>query len=99
MQYKRRPKTVEAKQWFPPGHPDHVGIEGITQGYVPGFKASARDRQYNNYVPDYYFLDTERGKVLVRSGDFIVTDEHGNRFPLAPEQFEDSYSANLLTNV
>lgn len=80
--YRKKPVIIEAEQWFP-----GIKIENVEHSVKKlGCDISFRDLYGENYA----LLDTGDGRVLIESGDWIIT-ECKKKYPCKPDIFEKTY--------
>ena len=74
--FRKRPVTVEAEQWWPPGHSQHVPIAGVEKG-------PREDQPYG--------IATLCGFEVVSPGDWVVKDEMGYVLLFDHHNFSQSF--------
>ena len=62
MKFRKKPEIVDAVQWWPPGHSQHVPIEGVEKG-------PREDQPFG--------IATIIGWMGVQPGDWVVTHPVG----------------------
>lgn len=86
--YRKKPVVIEAEQY-------KEGMEdGSEERYIDhnhpnrtfGIKVSEKDTPV--LVP---YIDTLEGKLLITKGDWIITGVKGERYPIKPDIFEETY--------
>ena len=86
--YRKKPVVIEAEQY-------KGGMEdGFEERYIDhnhpnrtfGIKVSEKDTPV--LVP---YIDTLEGKLLITKGDWIITGIQGERYPIKPDIFEETY--------
>ena len=79
--YRRKPVIVEAAQFDPTKQPWPEGVREIHKGW----KAPHDD------PPRYNFIRPGAMVGAIRPGDWIVTNQTGERYVVLQEYFEDTY--------
>ena len=88
MKYRNKPIVIEAEQY-------KEGMEdGFEERYIDhnhpnrtfGIKVSEKDTPVQ--VP---FIETLEGRHLITKGDWIITRIQGERYPIKPNIFEETY--------
>ena len=77
--YKKKPVTINAKQWFK--HGDH-------------YKVLRYSKLSLAYHPEYIkcgYIETLEGSMHVVPGDWIITGIKGEHYPCKPDIFEETY--------
>mgnify|MGYP007122132693 FL=1 len=78
MKFTRRPESIEAVQWFPPGHEKHTPIKGVERG--------PREDQ------PWGFVNVNRVFVAVEPGDWVELNADGvARFKWTPRTLAAMY--------
>jgi hypothetical protein len=86
-QYRSKPKTVEAVQWFPDKD-------------VPGvFREDPNDHSRQVYEPEpapaevrYFVVTIHRQRAYLDPGDYVITEPDGiHHYPCRPDIFEEKY--------
>ena len=82
--FRKRPIEVEAVQWWPPGHSQHVPIEGVEKG----------PREDHPYC-----IVTRRGLGVVSPGDWVVKDEMGDVLLFDHDNFLQAFEEVVEASV
>ena len=86
--YRKKPVVIEAVQ-YTEGMEDGFEERYIDHNHPPrtfGIKVSEKDTPV--LVP---YIDTLEGKLLITKGDWIITGIQGERYPIKPDIFEETY--------
>jgi hypothetical protein len=80
--FRKKPKVVEACQWFPGKH-----VEGVTVVHDGGINAEG------TFFPAHAFVTTIHGeRASVVAGDYIVKEPDGvHYYPVKPDIFEKDH--------
>lgn len=94
LYYRKKPIIVEAHQWFPAqqeaGKPRRMESYGVR--YCPPNRVDlSATRGITIDRPGRYVMDTLSAVVDVAPGDWIIDCLNGERYPVKPEFFEQSY--------
>ena len=106
MKYRKKPVVVEASQWFVNGdHPEDgsamiEGKEGSfrTEGKVVlYYRSMIQDgkkecRKCGKTMNVHGWIDTAEGGHTVCPGDWIITGVKGDRYPVKPDIFSETYA-------
>jgi hypothetical protein len=106
-QFRKRPVTVQADQWFRNGdHPDDNvrwvntddgPIPFLSEGEIvryyrtPGLDGQTCCRRCGVIMHDHGWIDTLEGGHIVCPGDWIITGTAGERYPVKPAIFAETY--------
>lgn len=86
--YRKRPIVVTAVQWFPYGAP----VDGVIWPVPPTDLTLLGELGESIDDPSGLgLIRTMEGPFIVRPGDFIVTGVKGERWPIKPDIFAQSY--------
>ena len=106
MKYRKKPVVIEASQWFENGDHPEDGTAMI-EGKEGSFRAEGEVvRRYRSLVEDgkeecrrcgktmnvHGWIDTLEGGHTVCPGDWIVTGIKGERYPVNPDIFSETYT-------
>jgi hypothetical protein len=80
-QYRRRPLVIEASQWH--GWEEGPNDLGVTR--YPHGTLWREDR--------HGWISTIGGGHLVSPGDWIITDDRGEKYPVKNDVFHNTYEA------
>jgi hypothetical protein len=83
MKFKKIPVIIDAEQWFPNKHVNGVEFPILTPG---GY-------QVRGYIGQGLLKHHGAAIAYINSGDWIITDEHNNKFSCAPDIFDKTYKA------
>ena len=86
--YRKKPVVIEAEQ-YKEGMEDGFEERYIDHNYPNqtfGIQASVKDTAVQ--VP---YIKTLEGKLLITKGDWIITGIPGERYPIKPDIFEETY--------
>ena len=82
--YRKKPVVVEAEQWFP-----YLEMKAVV---YPVYSGPWEVPWHDVHGDDCGLLDTlEEGFMVVTAGDWIVTGVAGERYPVKPDVFEQTY--------
>jgi len=93
--FRKKPIVIEAEQWFPDRKIEGVIRESDSDaplnfidqyGDTRPFRGT--DRDVENRVG---LIQTLKGFHVVRSGDWVITDVNGEKYPCKPDIFEATY--------
>jgi hypothetical protein len=94
VQYRKKPITIEAYQFFP-GMLDHPGVRHIPAHEVNYSKKDADGKEIGRGIiheaPDRYVCDTLEGQLYVTAGDWIIKGVKGEYYPCKPDIFAATY--------
>lgn len=76
MKFRKKPVVVDAVQWWPPGHSQHVPIGGVERG-------PREDQPWGVMTLD--------GFMVASPGDWIITGEKGEKYPCKHDVFVLTY--------
>ena len=76
MKFRKKPEIVDAVQWWPPGHSQHVPIEGVDKG-------PREDHAWG--------IATLEGFMVASPGDWIITGVKGEKYPCKHDIFVATY--------
>lgn len=82
--YRKKPIVIEAFKY-------QLGMEdGFQRDYDPYMCACCQDSCHGckNYKP---YINTLEGKLYISPGDYIVIGINGERYPVKPDIFEQTY--------
>ena len=79
QKYRRKPVDVEAEQFHPNNKPWPKGVREIKPSWKAKPDASVR----------YSFIGT--GACAIRPGDWVVTNQTGERYVVSEESFPKTY--------
>lgn len=98
QKFRKKPVVIEAQQWWPPGDQRHDPSMLV---YRKGASANPPDlRQVGDLYQfsrvrgmgdDIFMIRTPGGSLKVFPGDWIITDEKGEKSPCSPGVFEATY--------
>jgi hypothetical protein len=74
--YRKKPVIVEAEQWWPGKH-----VDGVIYP-VPN---------HEPYDADKGLIETSEGPAIIFPGDYIITDEYGDKYVCSQVIFEMMY--------
>jgi hypothetical protein len=103
--YRKKPIIVDATRWFKNGdHPDDdlhgwPGDDGpeLSEGEVvryfrrPDVPGKNRCLLCERTMHEHGWIDTLEGGHIVCPGDFIVTGVQGERYPVKPDIFQETF--------
>lgn len=99
----KKPRIIEATQWFKNGdHPKdrfspegviQNGLEGLVVRYfrTPDVDGSEVCSNCNKPMHIHGYLEHIIGGYTVCPGDWIITNENGDYYPIKPHIFKDEY--------
>ena len=80
--YRRKPIVVDAVLFKP----------GMEESSHCGFLRCVRDeKDCLNCDDRFYYIKMFTGRSKVDKGDYVLTDQYGNRYPIAPTRFKEDY--------
>ena len=95
MTFREKSVNVEAIQWFKNGdHPDDGDKgEGKIVRYFnhPVIKDNTACGKCGNWMKEHGWIDTLHNGQIICPGDWIITDEQGNYFPVMSTVFKIIY--------
>lgn len=105
--YRKKPVVVEATQWFRNGgHPEDdrewftdpdtgesfLGEGKVVRYYRDPYDSGTRTCQHcGSIMHEHGWIDTLEGGHIVCPGDFVITGVQGERYPVKPEIFAQTY--------
>lgn len=83
MKYRKKPIEVEAE-------PYKAGMEDGFEKVYHDDCSLCQDtcKGCKHYKP---YMNTRQGKIYIKHGDMIITQQDGERYPCNPINFEQSY--------
>ena len=86
MKYRKKPVVVDAEVYY----------RGLEDGYGKSCSMTYLGCQDNcNDCPLYQpYIQTLEGRHYISPGDYIVTGVRGERYPVKPEIFKETYEIN-----
>jgi len=90
--YRKKPVVIEVEQYK----------EGMEDGFscIPFVSACKWKDEYGHYkhcqvckldIQKMPFISTLEGKMWISEGDWIITGVQGERYPIKPDIFEETY--------
>jgi hypothetical protein len=90
MKFRRKPVTVDAVQFTNPDGPLPEGIRREEARWAGSWSdQSFFNKKYGSIYK--FFVDTLEGPLEIKVGDWIVTGIVGERFPVKPDIFVQTY--------
>lgn len=89
--YRKKPIIVEAQQWFP-------GRNIACVQRIPPTKVKIPERGIEVDRPERHVINTPEGQFDVTPGDYIVTGIQGEKYPVKPSIFGNTYEPVIFDN-
>ena len=92
--FRKKPVVVviDAVQWF---YNEGGSVNGGVVNYygTPGLGDLNTCQHCNVIMRNHGWIDTLEGGHIVCSGDWVITEVHGEKYPCKPDIFEQTYDA------
>ena len=94
QKFRKKPVVIEAEQWF--SGREVVGV--LEKTYFSRYGDADDGEHIRGLCDDHYWLDgphvhTLEGPLVVSPGDWIITGVKGERYPVKPDIFAETYEA------
>ena len=91
MKFKKKPKVIDAYQWFTVSKYIEGVVRDVDYYRHPNISGKTVCKHCGIIMHNHGWIDTLEGGHIVCPGDWVITGVKGEKYPCKPDIFKETY--------